>query len=99
MANFLQCAQYINRQYRLTPVVCGPPADMDDAAAFMKSYDGDAINLTGKTTLPEFIELMGKARFFLSVDTGPVHMAAAAGCPVVALYSGNYYGRYAPYPI
>ena len=34
----------------------------------------------------------------LSVDTGSVHMGAGVKCPVIALYSGRDYGRFAPYP-
>jgi ADP-heptose:LPS heptosyltransferase len=96
--NFVKCAEFINDKYGLMPIVCGGPPDEPDAAKFIQLYKKEAINLAGKTTLPGFIELVSKAKFLLSVDTGPVHMAAAAGCPVVGLYSGMYYGRYAPYP-
>lgn len=95
---FIECAEYIAAKYHLMPVVCGSPPDEADGQVFIEKFKGEAINLVSKTTLPEFIELTGKAKMLLSVDTGPVHMAAAAGCPVVALYSGVFYGRYAPYP-
>ncbi len=98
VANFVQCAEYIAQKYKLTPVICGGPPDMPDGDIFEKKYNGRLINKVGKTTLPEFIELAGSAKLLLSVDTGPVHMAAAAGCPVVGLFSGVFYGRYAPYP-
>ena len=44
------------------------------------------------------MQLLKAATFTLSVDTGSVHLAAAVGCPVIGLYSGKHYGRFAPYP-
>lgn len=97
--NFVACAEYIRQKNAtLIPVVCGGPTEVEDGKVFMESYSGQGLDYTGKTSLPQFIEFLGSAAFLLSVDTGPVHMASGAGCPVVALYSGVHYGRYAPYP-
>jgi len=96
--NFVKCVKYIVGKYGLFPIVCGGPGDEAYAAEFVNKYGGSVLNLAGKTTIPEFIDLSARARLLLSVDTGPVHMAAAAGGTVVALFSGVYYKRYAPYP-
>ncbi len=40
-------------------------------------------------TLEEFIALVRRARLFLGNDSGPMHMAAAAGCRVVAVFGGD----------
>jgi predicted lipopolysaccharide heptosyltransferase III len=44
------------------------------------------VSLVGKTTLRELAALMKKCRVFVGNDAGPMHMAAAVGCPVVALF-------------
>ena len=98
LENYIKCAEYVFSNYNIMPVICGGPTDKQEADKFINEYQEKAINYAGKTTLPEYIELCSHAKFLLSVDTGPVHMAAAAGSPVVALFSGVYYGRYAPYP-
>jgi len=98
LENYIKCAEYVFANYNIVPVICGGGPDKQEADNFMMHYKGKAINYAGKTTLPEYIELCSHARFLLSVDTGPVHMAAAAGCTVIGLFSGVYYGRYAPYP-
>ena len=43
-------------------------------------------SLVGKTSLFELAALMTQCRLFIGNDAGPMHMAAAVGCPVVALF-------------
>ena len=45
------------------------------------------INLAGRTTLPELIGLLRGARFVVSVDSGPMHLAAALGCPLLGIHT------------
>lgn len=44
-------------------------------------------NLAGTFDLPTFAGLIGEAPVLLSNNTGPVHIAAAVGTPVVVLYA------------
>jgi lipopolysaccharide heptosyltransferase II len=46
-----------------------------------------AISLAGKTTLEELAALVSRAPLLISNNTGPVHLAAAVGTPVVDLYA------------
>ena len=41
------------------------------------------------STLVQFIALARRARLFVGGDTGPMHLAAAAGTPIVAIFSGG----------
>lgn len=43
--------------------------------------------LTGTTSLPQLIALLSRADVMLANDTGPLHLAAALGRPVVAPYT------------
>lgn len=38
------------------------------------------------TTLVQFIALARRARLFIGGDTGPLHLAAAVGTPIVGIY-------------
>ncbi len=44
------------------------------------------IQLAGQTTIRELMALVKRCRVFISNDTGPMHIAAAFGVPVVALF-------------
>ena len=49
------------------------------------------------STLVEFIVLTRRARLFVGGDTGPMHIAAAAGTPVVAVYGPTNPARNGPF--
>lgn len=50
---------------------------------------GAAINLCGKTMLTEVVDLAARCLAVVSNDSGPMHIAAAAGVPVVAIYGSS----------
>ncbi len=45
------------------------------------------VDLTGQTDLLALTELVRRARLFIGNDSGPTHLAAAAGCPTVVLFT------------
>lgn len=62
-----------------------------------KRMDTPAANLGGRTTLRELACLYGKASLVVTTDSGPMHIAAAAGTPVVALFGPTDPSRTGPY--
>lgn len=46
-----------------------------------------AIDLRGKTTLGELTSILRAARFVVSVDSGPMHIAAALGTPLLSIHT------------
>ena len=57
------------------------------------------VNLCGKTSLPEAIALIRHAALCVCNDSGPMHIAAAVGTPVVALFGPTDPRLYGPYPL
>jgi ADP-heptose:LPS heptosyltransferase len=55
------------------------------------------VNLCGQTTLPEMIEWVRLCDLLVTNDTGPMHVAAAMGKPLVALFGPTEPRRTGPY--
>jgi lipopolysaccharide heptosyltransferase I len=49
------------------------------------------------STLVQFIALAGRARLFVGGDSGPLHLAAAVGTPIVAIYGPTDPARNGPF--
>jgi heptosyltransferase-1 len=54
-------------------------------------------NLASQTSLPELVEVLRGAKLVVSNDTGPGHIAAALGRPVVMMFSWSNPLRVGPY--
>lgn len=54
-------------------------------------------NLIGQTTLKQLLAVLERSSVVLSPDSGPAHMATAAGTPVVGLYATTNRHRAGPY--
>ena len=55
------------------------------------------INLAGQTSLKELAYLYAHCHALVTTDTGPMHIAAAMGCHVIALFGPTAPWRTGPY--
>jgi lipopolysaccharide heptosyltransferase II len=62
-------------------------AEDADAIAQIRLAAPQAVDLGGQLTLPEFAALLEAAAVLVANNSGPVHLAAAVGTPVVDLYA------------
>jgi ADP-heptose:LPS heptosyltransferase len=53
----------------------------------------------GRTPLVELLSLIRRARCVVANDSGPVHLAASMGTPVIGLYGPTDPKRFGPYPL
>lgn len=81
----------------LNTVIVGSKRDVDIADKIVALSNGKAVSLAGKTDLKELIEVMRGARFAVSNDSGPMHIAAALGIPVFAIFGPTDPLRTGPY--
>ncbi len=79
-------------------VAVGSPEDRPLVEALRARLPGvPLLDLSGRTSLPQLAALAAEADLFLSNDTGPLHLAAAAGARVVGVYTCTSPGRTGPY--
>jgi len=55
------------------------------------------LDVSGRTTLREAYGILARARLAIGPDSGPMHLAAAAGTPVVSLWGATTPARSAPF--
>lgn len=57
---------------------------------------GGLINLSGRLDYPALAGLFSRASLFITHDSGPLHIAAAMGCPTVSIFGPETPAGYAP---
>jgi heptosyltransferase-1 len=80
----------------LRSLVTWGPAERDLANAVVNASDG-AANLAPATSVSDLAVLMREAALVVSGDTGPLHIAAAMGTPLVGLYGPTWPERNGPW--
>lgn len=83
--------------HSVTFVLVGAPGE-EKYAQDIYSVNNDIVNLVGKTSLRELACVLQRADVVVSPDTGTVHLAAALGTPVVALFGPTAPERCGPPP-
>ncbi|WP_428826920.1 glycosyltransferase family 9 protein [Azonexus sp. IMCC34842] len=92
-------ARAIHKAYGWRLIVCGATTDYNLAVQVIEhSKVEGALNLCGKTSLPELVEIIRGASLLIGNDTSAAHIAPAVGTPSVCLLGGGHFGRFMPYP-
>jgi heptosyltransferase-2 len=67
-------------------ILFGTPGEIQVSSAIAAALRCPPINLTGKTFIAELPSLLSQCHLFLGNDSGAMHVAAAVGLPVVAIF-------------
>ncbi len=94
---FAVLADKLIEQYNARLVFTGGPEDWPTVQDIMSLMKSQAVSLAGKTTLKMLAALFEKTDFVISTDTGPMHLAAAVGTPVAALFGPTAPWRTGPF--
>jgi ADP-heptose:LPS heptosyltransferase len=94
---FAQVADQINQAAWGIPVFTGAKDDVQDIIEIQKGMKTASINLAGQTSLKELAALLKMSRLLITNDSGPMHLAAAMGTPVVALFGPTDPKKIGPY--
>jgi len=87
-ARYCEVIRFVLSRFPVQVVLTGGPGVHDKVLGDAIAVDiPEVINLIGKTKPKQLLALIGRAALVLCPDTGPSHMAAAMGTPVVALHA------------
>jgi lipopolysaccharide heptosyltransferase I len=90
--NYQALVDPIRQRFNLRSIVAGGPDTIELANSIPS-----ALNLAGKTTLPQLVALLERATLVIANDSGPMHIAAALNKPLVTIFGPTNPIRTGPY--
>ena len=96
-SNFGRLTEEIDQILKLTIILCGTRAEKNICDQVANSTSANVINLAGKTTLIEMIELIRSAQLVIANDSAAIHIATATNTRAVCILGGGHFGRFLPY--
>ncbi len=95
--SFIELIRALRDQTHASVFLVGGPDEIPGASRIEKAVGADVFNWCGKTSLLELGTLLQEMDLMISVDSGPMHMAAALGKPVLAIMGATDPRRTGPY--
>lgn len=83
---FAEWANRVQSRHDADVILFGTAGEMDVSAAITAGMKQKPVDLTGKTSIGELPALLSQCHLFLGNDSGAMHVAAAVGLPVVAVF-------------
>jgi lipopolysaccharide heptosyltransferase I len=95
--NFAALAEKMAAKFKLAIVLVGAETERLITAQIIRATNAPVTDFAGLTSLPELTALFKTARIVVSNDTGPGHIAAALGMPLVMIFGPSNPVRLFPY--
>jgi len=86
---FAAAGAELARRWGAKLLVLGGPGEVAIARDIEGALRGDCLNLAGTLTVRSLMALIERCDFFISNDSGPMHIAAAFGVPLVAIFGST----------
>lgn len=97
LENFAELAIRLNKEAGCRTIVVGGAGDIETFKKVKHLFGEGTVDLVGKCTLRETIALLKQCVLFVGNDSGIMHLAAAAGTPVVALFGPQSPVKFGPW--
>jgi len=97
--HYARVADHAARELGLRVLLCGGASELEHrmGAEIARHMREPCTDLIGRDTLTGLQATLARAWALLTPDSGPVHMATAAGTPVIGLYAATRSARSGPY--
>jgi heptosyltransferase-2 len=94
---FKQIAEWLIEEMSANIVITGGDKERAVAERIAGSLPEDRVRTVTGVSIMTLAAVMKKMYIFITNDTGPMHIAAAAGVPVVSMFGQTNLHRYHPY--
>jgi heptosyltransferase-2 len=82
-------ADELAREFSARILLVGGPDEQEIAGAVAAGMSTPPLNLAGRTSVRELMALLSWCRLLVTNDSGPMHVAAAFGVPIVAVFGST----------
>jgi ADP-heptose:LPS heptosyltransferase/glycosyltransferase involved in cell wall biosynthesis len=97
-SRFQELGRWLQENYQAHILILAEKAERKLALDIARGLEEKrTINLAGKTTLREMASVLKSCKFFVGNDSGPMHIAVAAGATAVGLFGPGEYERFKPW--
>ena len=93
---FAAVAADLAQRWRAKVIITGGPGEAAIAADIAEGLAGHCLNMAGKTGVRDLMSLIRRCDFFVTNDSGPMHIAAAFDVPLVAVFGPTDYTNTRP---
>jgi len=93
---FAELADRLMSQYGCQVLIGGSDQDIDLAQQIRQMAKCRPIIMAGRTTIKQFAAIAKKSALFIGSDSGAMHVAAAIGTPIVALFGPSNPAEWGP---
>ena len=97
ISNFVDICNWINENLNAKIVILGDSSREEDWKEITKKINEPVLNLVGKTSIKELIEIINGLDFLITGDTAPMHIAVAVNTPLISLIKAKDVNTYGPY--
>ncbi len=91
LEGYARVIDHIQQKLGVPLLVTSGPAgkELEAVEEILRQCRTNPVDLSGQLNLKQLGCLIGGARFFFGVDSAPMHIAAAVGTPVIALFGSS----------
>jgi predicted lipopolysaccharide heptosyltransferase III len=93
---FTELADRLTSQYGCQVLIGGSYQDIDLAQQIRQKAKSSPVIMAGRTTIKQFAAIAKRSALFVGSDSGAMHIAAAVGTPVVALFGPSNPAEWGP---
>ncbi len=96
---FAAVADALAQTYGARIVVTGGPGEIPLGNDLVAAAHAPCLNLVGRTSVRQMMAVLSRCRLMVTNDSGPMHVAAALGVPIVALFGPTDHTTTSPHTV